>query len=146
MRIRYIFIRFLHFMSYKNFEQKTVFLFSKEKASLSLFCFFGPDNRLILSYYSLYPTKYKPLIPINALQRIIALPHQNYCPRKDMGVSCSMLESRGHFGCPLTSTGDWQMTSNKWFHYLIHIVQPTLPNLRVTLCQNDYLRRKSYLV
>jgi len=24
MRIKYIFIRFLHFMSYKNFEQKTV--------------------------------------------------------------------------------------------------------------------------
>jgi hypothetical protein len=25
MRIEYIFIRFLHFMSYKSFEQKTVF-------------------------------------------------------------------------------------------------------------------------
>jgi hypothetical protein len=33
MRIEYILIRFLHFMSYKSFEQKTMFLFSKEKAS-----------------------------------------------------------------------------------------------------------------
>jgi hypothetical protein len=34
MRIVYILIKFLHFMSYKSFEQKTVFLFSKEEASL----------------------------------------------------------------------------------------------------------------
>jgi hypothetical protein len=34
MRIEYIFIRFLHFMSYKSFWQKTVFWFSKEEASL----------------------------------------------------------------------------------------------------------------
>jgi hypothetical protein len=33
MKIEYIFIRFLHFMSYKSFEQKIVFCFSKEKAS-----------------------------------------------------------------------------------------------------------------
>jgi hypothetical protein len=33
MRIEYIFIRFLHFMSYKSLEKKTVFLFSKEKKS-----------------------------------------------------------------------------------------------------------------
>jgi cytochrome b subunit of formate dehydrogenase len=34
MRIGYIFIMFLHFMSYKNFERKTVFWFSKEKKCL----------------------------------------------------------------------------------------------------------------
>jgi len=31
MRIEYIFIRFLYFMSYKISEQKTVFLFNKDK-------------------------------------------------------------------------------------------------------------------
>jgi hypothetical protein len=34
MRIEYIFIKFLHFMSYKSLEQKTVFLFNKEEAFL----------------------------------------------------------------------------------------------------------------
>lgn len=34
MRIEYIFIKFLHFMSYKIFEQKTVFWFNKDEASL----------------------------------------------------------------------------------------------------------------
>jgi hypothetical protein len=36
MRIEYIFIRFLQFMSYRNFEQKTVFWFSKEEVSLKV--------------------------------------------------------------------------------------------------------------
>jgi hypothetical protein len=39
MRIEYIFIKFLHFMSYKSFELKTVFWFNKkeeEKASFSI--------------------------------------------------------------------------------------------------------------
>jgi hypothetical protein len=36
MRIEYIFIRFLQFMSYRNFEQKTIFWFSKEEVSLKV--------------------------------------------------------------------------------------------------------------
>jgi hypothetical protein len=34
MRIEYIFIRFVHFMLYKCFEQKTMFWFSKEEATI----------------------------------------------------------------------------------------------------------------
>jgi len=33
MKIEYIFVRLLYFMSYKSFEQKTVFWFNKEEAS-----------------------------------------------------------------------------------------------------------------